>query len=357
MSLRPQRSSLVAETVKSLRTANLSGHWSIHLPGERRLCEDWGISRPTLRAAQAVLAREGLLKVAHGCRTVIANADVPKASACPLSVALLSPEPLHAMPPFALLWLDELRARLQAAGHQLQVHAGRVECASKNPGRALRSLVDGSPAAAWVLFQSTEAVQQWFAAHEIPSLVVGSVFPGVPLPSVDRDYRAVCAHAVGHLVRKGHQHLAFLIQKEQFGGDWESAAGFGEGLSAMTKKGVTGHVVLHEGTATSVMTAVDSILAMRPRPTAMLVARTRFALTAFTHLLGRGVKVPRDMAMICRDDDGFLDHVVPRMARYTFSPEVFARHLVRQVLRLVNQGAVQGASVKVLPEFLKRESA
>lgn len=357
MSLRPQRSSLVAETVKSLRTAILSGHWSNHLPGERRLCEDWGISRPTLRAAQAVLAREGLLKVAHGCRTVIANANAPTSVVRPLSVALLSPEPLHAMPPFALLWLDELRARLLAAGHQLQVHAGRAECARKNPGRALQSLVDGSPASAWVLFQSTEAVQQWFAAHEIPSLVVGSVFPGVTLPSVDRDYRAVCTHAVGHLVRKGHQHLAFLIQKEQFGGDRESIAGFRDGLSAMTKKGITGHVVLHDGSAASVMTAVDSILAMRPRPTAMLVARTRFALTAFTHLLGRGVKVPRDMAVLCRDDDGFLDHVTPRMARYTFSPEVFAKHLGRLVLRLVSEGALKGANVKVMPEFLKRESA
>lgn len=357
MDLRPQRSSLVAETVKSLREAVLSGHWRGQLPGERRLCEEWGISRPTLRAAQAVLAREGMLKVAHGRRTLIAGGTAEDDRARPLSVALLSPEPLHAMPPFVLLWLDELRARLQAAGHQLQVHAGRAECARKKPARALGALVEASPAAAWVLFQSTEAVQRWFAERRLPCLVVGSVFPGVPLPAVDRDYRAVCSHAVGHLARRGHTHLAFLMQQEQFGGDRESLAGFREGLNAVHKRAVAGQVVLHDGAANGVVAAVDRVLAMRPRPTALLVARSRFALTAFSHLLGMGIKIPQDMAVLCRDDDGFLDHVVPRMARYIFSPEVFARHLVRQVLRLVSQGAVQGASVKVLPEFLKRESA
>ena len=357
MSLRPQRSSLVAETVKSLRAAVQSGHWVGQLPGERRLCEEWGISRPTLRAAQAVLAREGILKVAHGCRTSIVGGQVQGDVAGPQPVALLSPEPLHAMPPFALLWLDELRVRLQAERHQLQVHAGRTECAKKNPARALRSLVDSTPAAAWVLFQSTEAVQRWFAEQQLPCLVVGSLFPGVSLPAVDRDYRAVCAHAVGHLVRRGHAHLALLMHKEQFGGDHESLAGFREGLKAIQIRSVSGQVVFHDGTATGLMRAMDSILAMRPRPTALMVARSRFALTAFSHLLGRGVQIPRDMAVLCRDDDGFLDHVVPRVARYTFSPEVFARHLGRQVLRLISEGAIKGTSVKVMPEFLKRESA
>ena len=67
--LRPQRTSLVGETVNVMRRAIHSGMWRDHLPGERTLCSMWQISRPTLRAALDVLRREKLIEIGHGRRT------------------------------------------------------------------------------------------------------------------------------------------------------------------------------------------------------------------------------------------------------------------------------------------------
>jgi DNA-binding LacI/PurR family transcriptional regulator len=353
--LRPQRSSLVAETVNVMRRAIQTGMWRDHLPGERTLCAMWQISRPTLRSALDVLRREKLIEVGHGRRTrVLAKSSARRVKS--LTVGLLSPEPLHEMPPFVTLWVDELRGQLAAAGHLLHVHVGRAGFGNKNPARALDSLVSGTPAAAWVLYQTTESMQRWFAEQKVPCVVVGSLFPEVSLPAVDRDYRAVCRHAVGLLRNRGHKHLAMLLQRQRFGGDLESELGFEEGLVAAQGRGVSGSILRHDGSNESICGQLDAMLAMRLRPTAMLIARSRFALVALTHLLRRGVKVPGEMSLLCRDDDSFLDHVVPRMARYAVNPDAFAKQVFRMVMGLVQDGQLPHSDVKVMPSFVARES-
>lgn len=353
--LRPQRSSLVAETVNVMRRAIQSGTWRDHLPGERTLCTMWQISRPTLRSALDVLRREKLIEVGHGKRTrVLAKAVHKRAKT--FTVGLLSPEPLSEMPPFVTLWVDELRGQLAAAGHLLHVQVGRAGFGNKNPARALEALVNGTPATAWVLYQTTEFMQRWFAEQQVPCVVVGSLIPGISLPAVDRDYRAVCRHAVGLLKSRGHKHLALLIHRHRFGGDLESEHGFNEGLNATQTRGVTGTILRHDGSNESICSQLDGMLALRQRPTALLIARSRFALAALTHLLRRGVKIPGDMALLCRDDDSFLDHVVPRMARYAVKPDAFAKQVFRMVMGLVQDGQLPHSDVKVMPALVARES-
>lgn len=351
----PQRSSLVTETLRVLREAIASGRWKDELPGERRLCEEWHISRPTLRAALTALASEGLVTIAHGKPTRVSQQQMLTTSATTspqtLTVALLSPEPLHAMPPFVLLWVDELRSQLASEGHLLQVHVGRAWSGGKNPARALQTLTTTVPAAAWVLYRSTEAMQQWFAQKQIPCVVVGTPFKGLSLPSVDRDHRAVCRHAVGLMTTRGHQRLALLIQEPQFAGDHESEAGFEEGLQAARARGVTGLIQRHDGSREGLLKALDRLLSARQRPQALLVARSSSALTVCTALLQRGLRIPQDVALVCRDDDVFLDETLPQISRYSVTASTFAK----RIFRLVRQPGA-GGETQVMPEFIKRES-
>jgi LacI family transcriptional regulator len=62
------------------------------------------------------------------------------------------------------------------------------------------------------------------------------------------------------------------------------------------------------------------------------------------------------MALLCRDDDSFLDHVVPRMARYAVNPGVFAKQVFRMVMGLVQEGQLPNTDVKVMPTLVPRES-
>src|SRR5688572_21126130 len=105
----PQRMSLVSQTAGILRDQINAGAWAGALPGERELCTQLHVSRPTLRAALELLRREGWIDVSHGRRRQIRKN--PKRSRLLVSkcVVILTPVPLHRMPPFVICWMDELR--------------------------------------------------------------------------------------------------------------------------------------------------------------------------------------------------------------------------------------------------------
>src|SRR5258708_4896051 len=125
MRLIPPRASLAGQAAQVLRENLALGVWANQLPGERTLSERIGVSRSTLRAALDLLRREGWLKVVHGRPTRILKSG-RRPAARRTNVALLTPVPLRAMPPFVLHWLDELRDELAAAGCHLEVHVAHT---------------------------------------------------------------------------------------------------------------------------------------------------------------------------------------------------------------------------------------
>src|SRR5688572_23334916 len=64
----PKRFSLSAQAAGSIRKAIDEGTWIEYLPSERRLCELFQVSRPTIRTALHLLAKEGLLDIRQGRR-------------------------------------------------------------------------------------------------------------------------------------------------------------------------------------------------------------------------------------------------------------------------------------------------
>lgn len=198
----PPRPSLVAHIADHLREALQRGEWKDFLPGERSLSDWLQTSRPTLRAALAQLESEGWLSVMHGKRRRILGSKktLPKLPPSRL-IAILSPVPLQAMPPFVMVWVDVLRGLLGKAGFQLEVHAA-PQCYSAHPAAQLKKLTQRVPSATWVLFRTTTMAQRWFSEAGSRAVVAGSCGEGIRLPSVDLDYRATCRHGAGLLLKK-----------------------------------------------------------------------------------------------------------------------------------------------------------
>jgi len=351
-----QRPSLVALTLDAMREGLRTGLWHDHLPAERDLCERFQVSRPTIRAALAQLQREGCLELTHGQRRRILSAPRSQAPGPWRKViGLLSPLTLAEMPPFTLCWTDVLRTCLARDGFELDLHV-RQACFAAQPAGALQALVANAPAAAWVLLRSTERMQRWFLEQRRPCVLAGSCAPGVMLPSVDVDYRAACRHAAAVLWRKRHRHVALLLPEGTFGGDAEAEAGLREAFQRSHGGQGEVRVFRHDGTREDVTRCLDQAL-RRPDPvTAVVVARTAHVLTVLTTLLRRGVRVPQDVAVIARDDDRFLEHVTPQVARYRVSPETFARRLARTVLRLTDTGLASAKPIRLMPRFVPGET-
>ena len=95
---------------------------------------------------------------------------------------------------------------------------------------------------------------------------------------------------------------------------------------------------------------------MTPRIDGLLVGRAGNALTVLTHLLRTGIRVPGDIALISRDDDPFLAHTDPAVARYGSRPSQFAGALTRIVEKLVQGCAVGGEVRLIVPDLIRAQT-
>ncbi len=347
--LLPQRVSLVMQTVQSLSESIRSGRWRGQLPGERELCDDLQVSRTTMRAALRDMQQQGLLKVTDRRRRSIHAGSSRDAGAHHKIVALLVPSALETMHPRTLFVIDAIRGHLAQAGFMAAVHV-QGPCFSARPARALEKCVREHPADAWVVFGSKEPMQRWFTEHRLPVLVFGSCQPGIDLQSVDADHRAACHHAGGVLWRKGHRHIALILPRNAYGGELDSEQGLRSAVRDMP--GAHLSLLRHDGTSAHVCALLEKAMRAPQPPTAYLVSHAEHALTALTHLMRRGKRIPHDVAIISRDDHSFLHATSPVISHYAINPMLLARRVSLAVRQLVTHGTLPAHTIRLMPKFV-----
>jgi DNA-binding LacI/PurR family transcriptional regulator len=348
----PTRISLAEQTARLLRDALHEGRWVDRMPGERELSRQMNVSRPTLRMALEQLEREGLLKKSPGKHRLIARRPRGRKPTASRTIGLLTPLPLQEVAPFALCWMDKLRVLLAAAGYPLEIYNGQRWYA-RRPEKDLAELIRRESAAAWVLFVANETMQGWFAKSGLPCVLSGTCHAGIDLPFVDVDYRAVCRHAAGQFLARGHRRIGLLLNAPGMAGDRESEIGFFEAFHREGSEGATPLVASHDGTPASIRKCLDGWLRLAAPPTAFLVARSLPALTVASDLSRRGLRLPRDVALIARDSDHFLEYHSPSLACYHHDPDLHARRIARVVIQLARGGVIRTRAIRMMPTFLQ----
>jgi len=182
--------------------------------------------------------------------------------------------------------------------------------------------------------------------------VAGSIFRGVELPFCDLDYRAVCRHATGVLLRLGHRRIALLNRDDPRAGELAGEQGFLEGIGASNHSDATAEIVYHRDDVESVSRALKKLRESKHGfPTALIVSSASAYLSVITLLASKRLRVPQDVSLICRDGDPLLNAVFPTAARYTASPHAFARRLIHPLSGLTRGLPVAHSQNYFLPKF------
>ncbi|HAO80397.1 MAG TPA: hypothetical protein DCQ92_15805 [Verrucomicrobia subdivision 3 bacterium] len=345
----PRKIPLSVQTSIAIMEEIAIGRWDQWLPGEHELSSLLHVGRRTVRAALEQLRRDGVVECRSGKRRKIIRrqpADIKPASS---RAILLTPVPLHLMSPFSIFLIDRLREQLGAEGYLLDIHAGRDTYRTRLP-QQLKKLEETLRPAAWILTQSTAPMQHWFARCGLPCVLVGSSYPGVALPSVDFDYAAVCRHAVGQFLARGHRRIVLLNPRSRAAGDMKAEEGFLQAVKNTSTPNVEATIDYHDGTVANVRSRLDVLMRLKERPTALLVSRAHHVVTVLGHLLVNKFRVPADVAVISRDDDSYLESIVPLPARYSGNPELFASALSRVVLEAI-AGRKPATEHRLMPKF------
>ena len=343
----PKRQSLAAQSAAAIRKAVTEGVWQESLPSERRLCELFQVSRPTVRTALQLLAKEGLIEIHQGRRNrLIGQNPRPSTNASRL-VVLVSHTPILQTSLTAYQGISEMRAHLTEHGFTTETLVCQMRSA-KAQQRKLETFVRQNRVFCCVLLSLSKELQEWFATHSIPALVLGSCHAEVKLPSLDVDYRSVCRHAAGIFRGKGHRRLAFIVPHSGVAGDLASEEGFREGC-AHGRDATEPRIVRHNGTATNLAAKLDALFASPLPPTALLVAKPTHTLAVLVYLLRRGLTVPDAVSLIARDSDHLFEEAI---SHYRFHDETFAHRLSRLMAQMVSQGYLRPEPNLIFPRYV-----
>jgi LacI family transcriptional regulator len=203
--------------------------------------------------------------------------------------------------------------------------------------------------------RSDDALLDELAKDDFPLILHGRL-EGSGLPWVDVDNKAGGYVATTHLIGLGHRRIGFISNAPlSYAGAYERFAGYKAALGEhdipfdddLVRTAVfvpqSGHI------------AMEALLALPDRPTAVFAASDVVALGAMSAIQDSGLKVPQDIAIIGFDDIFLAAHACPPLSTVRV-PAYGLGWTAADVLITLIEGDEEVSSVTLETELIIRES-
>jgi DNA-binding LacI/PurR family transcriptional regulator len=348
------RTSLADQAAVALRESINHGGWGKFLPGEHELARRLSMSRPTVRAALAQLANDGIIKIKKGCRTQLVATRQKVRTATPPTVCLIVPSARESQFYNSHPLLMEMKAQFAVQGIGWEEIFDR-RLSRRNPESRLHDIVRGRRHVCWLLISTSATIQQWFQQARVPTLILGSCHEGIVLPSIDVDYRAIGWHAAGCLAQSGHHQVALVTPQRPLAGDLACLHGISEYIQKL-KKDITLVEITSGLNRAAFLKTVDRFLKSNQPPTAIFCFHASDALKILIYLLRSGIKVPKNISLLCRDTRPTIDLAIPELTRYRSPVLKQAHHAVRLAQSLLGGHQVPTKPRLIMPAFVPGET-
>lgn len=173
---------------------------------------------------------------------------------------------------------------------------------------------------------------------KFPVVLLGHL-PGVDLPSVDVDNTRAAYTAVQHLIRLGHRRIGIITNGPlRYTASQERLAGYRTALERHDIPFDPDLVVEGEFTAASGERAIQRLLQVQPRPTAVFAASDTVAMGVLRVLREAGISVPEEMAVVGFDDIPLAAYVDPPLTTVRLPAYELGREAARLLLAIVERG-------------------
>jgi DNA-binding LacI/PurR family transcriptional regulator len=323
--------SAVEQVAEYLKNGLAAGVWRGEMPGVVALAGEIGVNHKTVEAALSVLERENVL-IGQGARRPRRIASLAVAAEMRmLRIGLLLYDVTDSRSEVVL----EIRHLLHEAGHAPFVAKHHLVDLETNAGK-LAARVGKHPADAWLALSAPRDVLEWFVAERIPVFALDGRFRRLPVAGAAPDKTAAYAMVVRTLAGLGHQRIVLLARPHHRQPvPSQSVMAF---LGALAGQGIAAsdyHYPLWENTREGFQRCLVSLFRGAP-PTALVVQEVALFGAVQQFLEARGIRVPRDVSLVCTDPDSSFLWRIPTVAHMRWDN----RPMVRRVLRWADSVAL-----------------
>ena len=349
-----RRASVADQAAAALRESIRRGAWGELLPGEHELARRLSVSRPTVRAALAHLAEDGIITIKKGCRTRVRASRRKERTSAPPTVCVVAPVSRESFGFSGHPVLLEMRARFAVQGVGWEEVFDR-SLGGRHPEARLAAIVNGRRHVCWLLLGASATIQRWFAQARVPTLILGSCHAGVALPSVDVNYYAIGWHAAGCLAKNAHRRIAIVLPQRPLAGDLACVRGLSEYIHRRETP-ITGVEISAGPSRAGLLATLDRVLRSSAPVTAVFCIHVEHLLMVLVHLLKTGRRVPQDVSLLCRETRVAVDLGLPEITRYRSPAAKQARLAVRIAQSMLSGHHSSMVPSLIMPAFVPGET-
>lgn len=335
------------------------------IPPERLLATQLGVSRTTVRAAIALLVERNQLYRIPGSGTYVGELArcVTRDNHTPTASRLIALSLLELANP----WFVELTRGLQQALRKqdcdclLNIAHYDLEEEQKFLDRLCRQrLVQGLLVIP--LREKYQSLQIYadLRAAGIPFVFVSHHLPGVAADYVVVDSYAGAHAAVSYLIQLGHRHIGYVSCNIPIPGltMQNREQGYRQALQqhGLAPLPIAQFASLKQDMAAGYR-AMDELLALTPRPTAVLAFNDAMALGAFRKAREVGLRIPEDLSIIGIDNTEMAATWEVPLTSVDPSPDVLGRLAVNVLLhRIEHPTEARYQKIALHPNLVVRSS-
>jgi LacI family transcriptional regulator len=194
-------------------------------------------------------------------------------------------------------------------------------------------------------------------AQQIPTVLVNYWATETTLPVVRGDNRNGARSAVSYLLAQGHRRIAFIRGLHHTGQSHQRELGYEDALRTYQIEVDPALVIDGDFLQVSGFRAARQLLALADPPTAIFAANDDMAFGAMDAVRSHGLRVPNDMSVIGFDDIMASAYAYPSLSSLRQPLAQIGERAVMELLRRINDGALEAAKVEFPTELMLRDSS
>jgi DNA-binding LacI/PurR family transcriptional regulator len=190
---------------------------------------------------------------------------------------------------------------------------------------------------------------------DVPIMLVDNQHPGEFAHAISIDDRGGARLVTSHLAGLGHRRIAYIGDRMGMQSDADRMAGYADALQAAAIEFNKVYVAHGNGAPGGGLEAMQSLLALKERPTAVFCYNDMTAIGALRALHKAGVRVPGEMSVAGFDDLPIASFVEPPLTTVRQPKAEMGRRAATILLELL-EGKSMEAQITVPGELIVRES-